>query len=49
MVRADPERSVRADSEIATHFDLRNAAERIYLTLSEDPFRYGARAGVALQ
>jgi len=33
---------------IATHFDLRNAAERIYLTLSEDPFRYGARADVVL-
>jgi hypothetical protein len=34
---------------IATHFDLRNAAERIYLALSEDPFRYGARANVTLR
>jgi hypothetical protein len=25
----------------ATHFDLSNAAERIYLTLSANPFRYG--------
>ena len=34
---------------IATHFDLRNAAERIYLALSEDPFRYGARANITLR
>ncbi len=34
---------------IATHFDLRNAAERIYLTLSEDPFRFGARSDVSLR
>jgi hypothetical protein len=33
----------------ATPFDLRNAAERIYLTLSADPFRYGARANVSLR
>jgi uncharacterized protein DUF4410/bacteriophage exclusion system BrxC/D-like protein len=33
----------------ATHFDLKNAAERIYLTLSADPFRYGARADVTLR
>jgi hypothetical protein len=33
----------------ATHLDLKNAAERIYLTLSEDPFRYGARADVTLR
>lgn len=33
----------------ATPFDLKNAAERIYLTLSEDPFRYGARADVTLR
>jgi uncharacterized protein DUF4410 len=32
----------------ATHFDLQNAAERIYLALSTNPFRYGARANVAL-
>ena len=33
----------------ATHFDLRNAAERIYLTLSTNPNRYGARSSLALQ
>jgi hypothetical protein len=33
----------------ATHFDLQNAAERIYLTLSANPFRYGSRANVTLQ
>ena len=33
----------------ATPFDLNNAAERIYLTLSEDPFRFGARADVTLR
>ncbi len=33
----------------ATPFDLRNAAERIYLTLSADPFRYGARTSVTLR
>lgn len=33
----------------ATPFDLKNAAERIYLVLSEDPFRYGARADVTLR
>ena len=33
----------------ATPFDLKNAAERIYLALSEDPFRYGARADVTLR
>jgi hypothetical protein len=32
----------------ATHFDLQNAAERVYLTLSENPYRYGARANVSL-
>jgi hypothetical protein len=31
-----------------TPFDLKNAAERIYLALSEDPFRYGARSDVVL-
>ena len=32
----------------ATHFDLQNAAERVYLTLSTNPYRYGARANVSL-
>lgn len=32
----------------ATHFDLNNAAERIYLTLSTNPYRYGDRANVSL-
>jgi len=32
----------------ATPFDLKNAAERIYLTLTPDPFGYGARANVSL-
>ncbi|MEY2498568.1 MAG: hypothetical protein QOD12_2124 [Verrucomicrobiota bacterium] len=33
----------------ATPFDLVNAAERIYLVLSPNAFRYGTRANVALQ
>ena len=33
----------------ATHFDLRNAAERIYLTLSTNPSRYAARSAPVLQ
>ena len=33
----------------ATPFDLVNAAERIYLVLSPNAFRYGARANIALQ
>jgi hypothetical protein len=33
----------------ATHFDLRNAAERIYITLSTNPYRYAARSQVTLQ
>ena len=33
----------------ATPFDLRNAAERILLVLSPDPFRYGARNSVSLR
>jgi hypothetical protein len=33
----------------ATHFDLRNAAERIYLTLSTNPHHYAERAQVALE
>ena len=32
----------------ATHFDLQNAAERIYLTLSANPYHYGERANVSL-
>lgn len=33
----------------AAHFDLRNAAERVYLTLSTNPGRYAARTAPALQ
>lgn len=33
----------------ATPFDLVNAAERIYLALTPNAFRYGARSSVALQ
>ena len=33
----------------ATPFDLRNAAERILLVLSPDPFRFGARSSVSLR
>ncbi|MEP6685646.1 MAG: BREX system ATP-binding domain-containing protein [Verrucomicrobiota bacterium] len=33
----------------ATHFDLQNAAERVYLTLSANPYRFGTRANVSLQ
>ncbi len=32
----------------ATHFDLQNAAERVYLTLSANPYKYGVRANVSL-
>ena len=32
----------------ATHFDLRNAAERIYITLSTNPYRYAARSDATL-
>src|SRR6476469_1690240 len=32
----------------ALHFDLQNAAERVYLTLSTDPYRYGARGNVSI-
>ena len=32
----------------ASHFDMVNAAERIYLTLSANPYRYGERANVSL-
>jgi hypothetical protein len=32
----------------ARPFDLVNAAERIYLVLSPNPFRYGARGDIAL-
>ncbi len=33
----------------ATHFDLRNAAERVYITLSANPYRYAARSSTVLQ
>ena len=33
----------------ATHFDLRNAAERIYITLSTNPYRYAAHSSPVLQ
>lgn len=32
----------------ATHFDMVNAAERIYITLSTNPYRYGERSDLAL-
>jgi hypothetical protein len=32
----------------ASHFDLENAAERIYLVLEPNPFRYGKRTSLAL-
>jgi hypothetical protein len=32
----------------ATHFDMVNAAERIYITLSTNPYRYGERSGISL-
>jgi hypothetical protein len=32
----------------ATHFDLVNASERIYITLSTNPYRYGERANISL-
>jgi len=32
----------------ATHFDMVNAAERIYITLSTNPYRYGARGNISL-
>ena len=32
----------------ATHFDMVNAAERIYITLSTNPYRYGERANISL-
>lgn len=33
----------------ATPFDLRNAAERVLLVLSPDPFRFGTRSSVSLR
>lgn len=33
----------------ARFFDFQNAAERIYLTLSANPYRYGTRSSVSLQ
>jgi hypothetical protein len=32
----------------ASHFDLRNAAERIYITLSTNPYRYAAHSDAVL-
>jgi hypothetical protein len=33
----------------ASHFDLRNAAERVYIALSANPYRYAARSQTVLQ
>jgi hypothetical protein len=33
----------------ASHFDLRNAAERVYVTLSTNPYRYAQRSDAMLQ
>ena len=33
----------------ATHFDLRNAAERMYIALSTNPYRFGQHSDVVLQ
>jgi hypothetical protein len=33
----------------ATHFDLRNAAERMYIVLSTNPYKFGQRSDVVLQ
>lgn len=41
--------SIRGSGPGATHFDLENAAERIYLVLETNPFRYGKRTGLVLQ
>jgi len=46
--REDTEPFAQAGLVAALHFDLQNAAERVYLTLSTDPYRYGARANVSL-
>ena len=32
----------------ATNFDLRNAAERVYITLSANPYRYAVRSDATL-
>jgi hypothetical protein len=32
----------------ATHFDLQNAAERVYLTLSANPYHYGERSNISV-
>ena len=32
----------------ATHFDLRNAAERVYITLSTNPYKYAERTQIVL-
>ncbi len=42
--------TVRASGQgKATPFDLRNAAERILLVLSPDPYRFGARSSLSLR
>ena len=33
----------------ATHFDLRNAAERMYIALSTNPYKFGQHSDVVLQ
>ena len=33
----------------ATHFDLRNAAERVYITLSTNPYKFAQRSDATLQ
>jgi hypothetical protein len=33
----------------ASHFDLRNAAERVYIALSANPYRYAARSSTVLE
>jgi hypothetical protein len=33
----------------ATHFDLRNAAQRVYIALSANPYHYAARSDAVLQ
>jgi hypothetical protein len=33
----------------AIHFDLRNAAERVYITLSANPYRFAQRSDATLQ
>lgn len=46
--KADTERPVRVALAWATHFDMVNAAERIYITLSVNPYRYGESGNISL-